>query len=82
MQNPEDEESARRWAQEEVARERAGTRVVEVERFEGVLTGFGLGKRRRIEAAPEFLDLVDEEEEVVVSRKAAGAKGRKRKEKN
>lgn len=80
MQNPEDEEIARRWKQEEAARERQGTRVVERERFEEVLTSFGLAKRRRIEAAPEFLNLLDEEEEEAIVPRKAGAKGRKRKE--
>ncbi|KAK4697736.1 hypothetical protein P7C71_g383, partial [Lecanoromycetidae sp. Uapishka_2] len=79
MQNPEDEEIARRWKQEEASREREATRVVDVERFEEVVAGMS-GKRRRIEAAPEFLDLVDEEEEVPVLRKTGGRKGGKRKE--
>lgn len=79
MQNPEDEENARRW-KEEAARERAASRVVEVERFDDVLTGFGPAKRRRIEAVPDLLDLVDEEEEVPVPRKTGGRKGGKRKE--
>jgi hypothetical protein len=80
MQNPEDEEIARRWKQEEATRERQGTRVVERERFEEVLTDFGPGKRRRIEAPPEFLNLLDEEEEEAIVPRKAGAKGRKRKE--
>lgn len=80
MQNPEDEEAARRWKQEEAVRERTGTRVVEVERFEEVLTGFGPGKRRRIEAAPEIFDLVDEEGEAPGLRKIGARKGGKRKE--
>ncbi len=80
MQNPEDEDIARRWKQDEATRERQGTTVVARERFEEVLTGFGLGKRRRIEAAPEFLNLLDEQEEEAIVPRKAGAKGRKRKE--
>jgi len=80
MQNPEDEEIARRWKQDEAARELQGTTVVARERFEEVLTGFGPGKRRRIEAVPEFLNLLDEEEEEAIVPRKAGAKGRKRKE--
>ena len=64
--------------QEDAAKERQETRLINAGGFEPVFGETGLGKRRRIEAKPEVLELVDEDKEVVGVRRALGRKGRRK----